>query len=77
MNHHIIDGNNLIGKISHLQSLQKKDRQASREGLVSIVNRYFAGKKIKLSLHLDGYPNPPLHLSLGKIVYSNKKLPIK
>lgn len=73
MNHYIIDGNNLIGKIKHLHLLQKKDKQSSREGLINVINRYFAGKKINLSLHLDGYPNTPLHLSHGKIVYSYKK----
>ena len=73
MNHYIIDGNNLIGKIYHLQSLQKEDRQASREELVNIINRYFASKKTKLSLHLDGYAKLPLHPSKGKIVYSNNK----
>ena len=71
MNHYIIDGNNLIGKIKSLQVLQKKDKQASREGLVNIINRYFAGKKIKLTLHLDGYQNLQLHLSKGKIIYSD------
>ena len=73
MNHYIIDGNNLIGKIKHLHLLQKKDKQSSREGLVNVINRYFAGKKTNVSLHLDGFPNTPLHLSQGKIVYSYKK----
>ena len=73
MIHYIIDGNNLIGKIKSLHSLQKKDKQASREGLVNILNRYFAGRKIKLTLHFDGHPNLALHLSKGKIIYSENK----
>lgn len=73
MNHYIIDGNNLIGKIKSLQELQRKDKQSSREGLVNILNRYFAGKKTKLTLHLDGYPNLPLYLSKGKIAYSENQ----
>ena len=70
MNHYIIDGNNLIGKIKSLQELQRKDKQLSREGLVNILNCYFAGKKLKLTLHLDGFPNLPLHLFKGRITYS-------
>ncbi|MCL4549976.1 MAG: NYN domain-containing protein [Bacteroidetes bacterium] len=70
MNYYIIDGNNLIGKIKSLQELQRKDKRSSREGLVNILNRYFAGRKLKLTLHLDGYSNLPLHLSQGRIIYS-------
>lgn len=73
MIHYIIDGNNLIGKIKSLHTLQKKDKQASREGLVNILNRYFAGRKIKLTLHFDGHPNAAFHLSKGKIIYSENQ----
>ena len=73
MNHYIIDGNNLIGKIKSLQQMQKKDRQSSREGLVSFLNSALAGKKIKLTLHLDGFSSAPLNLSKGKIIYSQNK----
>ncbi len=38
---YIIDGNNLIGKIASLMNLQKKDKQASREKLIYILDRYF------------------------------------
>ncbi len=70
MNHYIIDGNNLIGRIPSLQKIHKKDKHTSREQLVNILNRYFAGKKLKLTLHLDGHPNFPLSVSKGKIEYS-------
>ncbi len=73
MNHYVIDGNNLIGKIRSLQKLQNKDKHSSREVLVNILNRYFAGKKLKLTLHFDGFSNIPLHVSKGKIIYSDKK----
>ena len=73
MNHYIIDGNNLIGKIRSLQKLQDKDKHSSREGLINIINRYFANKKVKLTLHLDGFSNYPLHLFSGEIIYSDKK----
>lgn len=70
MNYYIIDGNNLIGRIKSLQQLQKKDKQASCENLIYFLNRHFAGKKVKLSLHFDGHPNLPLSISKGKITYS-------
>lgn len=73
MNQYIIDGNNLIGRIKSFQQLQKKDKQASREKLVNLLNKYFAGKKIKLTLHFDGHPNLPLNISKGKIEYSKKE----
>jgi len=73
MNHYIIDGNNVIGKNKSLQKLQKKDKQSSREGLIKIINKYFSGKNIKLSLHLDGFPNGSLSISKGKIIYSEKQ----
>ena len=53
---YIIDGNNLIGKIPSLMNLQKKDKQASREKLVYMLDRYFIQKKVNVTLHLDGHP---------------------
>lgn len=73
MNHYIIDGNNLIGKIKSLKELQKRNKQGSREGLVNMLNNYFAGNKIKATLHLDGHPNTALNFSKGRIIYSEKK----
>ncbi|KAF0152467.1 MAG: hypothetical protein FD143_1105 [Ignavibacteria bacterium] len=73
MNHYIIDGNNLIGKVKSLSAANKKEPQLSREGLVSLLNGFFAGKKCNITLHLDGYANKPLFLSKGKIVYSDKR----
>ena len=65
----IIDGNNLIGKIRELQRLQKKDKQAAREKLVLIIERYFSRKKVKISLHFDGFQNTPISISSAKIHY--------
>jgi uncharacterized protein len=73
MSHYIIDGNNLIGKIKSLKELQKRNKQGSREGLVSMLNNYFAGKKIKATLHLDGHPNTALSFPSGRIIYSEKR----
>ena len=67
---YIIDGNNLIGKIASLMSLQKKDKQASREKLVYILDRYFISKKANVTLHLDGHPAGNVISSKMKIVYS-------
>jgi len=67
---YIIDGNNLIGKIASLMSLQKKDKQASREKLVYILDRYFVSKKANVTLHLDGHPAGRVSSSKMKIVYS-------
>jgi len=67
---YIIDGNNLIGKISSLMNLQKKDKQASREKLVYILDRYFIQKKSSVTLHLDGHPGRRINSSKIKISYS-------
>ncbi|MBX3007962.1 MAG: NYN domain-containing protein [Melioribacteraceae bacterium] len=73
MNHYIIDGNNLIGKIKPLMELQSNDRQTSREKIVSMLNQFFAGKKLKVTLHFDGFPNNAINLVKGRVVYSENK----
>ena len=72
MRTYIIDGNNLIGKITSLSRLQKKDKQSVREKLVLLIENYFHNKKEKVSLHFDGFENKSLRLSKGKIIYSEK-----
>jgi predicted RNA-binding protein with PIN domain len=67
---YIIDGNNLIGKISSLMNLQKKDKQASREKLVYMLDRYFNQKKANVTLHLDGHQSGKVNSLKMKIVYS-------
>ena len=73
MKHYIIDGNNLIGKIKRLSDLQNKDKQNAREQLVFILQNYFTEKKVKVSLHFDGFENTRLNISNGKIIYSGSK----
>ena len=73
MINYIIDGNNLIGKISSLMNLQKKDKQASREKLVFLLDRYFLKKKVNITLHFDGFPNIAINSSKLKIVYSENQ----
>ena len=70
---YIIDGNNLIGKISGLMRLQKNDKQASREKLVFILDRYFIKKKASVTLHFDGHPGTKINSSKMKIIYSENK----
>ena len=69
----IIDGNNLIGKIKSLSSIQKKDKVSAREKLAFLIERYYSGKKIKIFLHFDGFENLPIKTSDIKIIYSNEK----
>lgn len=69
---YIIDGNNLIGKVGKLWSLQKTDRQLSRVKLVKKLDQYFNNKNVKVSLHLDGYAGVAIPSSKICIHYSNK-----
>ena len=70
MKQYIIDGNNLIGKIKKLSDLQRKDKQRAREQLVYLLQNFFSAKKVKISLHFDGYENTALNISNGKLIYS-------
>ena len=73
MKHYIIDGNNLIGKIDSLKKMQQKDKQHSREKLASMVDNHFRGKKLKITIHFDGFENIPIKPNSSKIVYSDNK----
>lgn len=73
MKHYIIDGNNLIGKIKSLKLLQKKDKQASREKLAFMVEKYFGVRNANVTLHFDGYPKEEIRISGIKINYSNSQ----
>lgn len=73
MEHYIIDGNNLIGKIRELRKIFEIDKQKAREELVVLLNNFFTDKKVKVSLHLDGYENISLRILNGKIFYSKNK----
>jgi predicted RNA-binding protein with PIN domain len=72
LRHYIIDGNNLIGKIKSLKRLHTKDKARSAEKLAFILNRYFGKKRVKVSLHFDGF-QPESFKSWGlRIIYSGK-----
>jgi len=70
---YIIDGNNLIGKMKDLWALQKSDKQMSRIKLVKILDGYFRNRKVKVSLHLDGFAADPIPSEKLKLYYSNNK----
>lgn len=70
MNHYIIDGNNLIGK---MPDLRNKDNQFVREKAAFVLERYFASRKAKVTLHFDGYANLPIKVSGIKIIYSESR----
>ena len=74
MKHIIIDGNNLIGKINSLHRLQKKDKQQSRIKLAFLIDNYFQGKNIKVTIHFDGYEQQPIKLNNCKIIYSQNRI---
>jgi predicted RNA-binding protein with PIN domain len=71
MKYYIIDGNNLIGKISSLKKLQKSAPQNSREKLYNLIAEYFRDKKYDVTIFFDGYKNIPLRYSKVKVKYSN------
>ncbi|MCH7516471.1 MAG: NYN domain-containing protein [Bacteroidetes bacterium] len=65
--------NNLIGKINFLHKIQQKDKQHSREKLAFMIDNYFHDKKVKVTIHFDGFENLPIKLNHIKIVYSDSK----
>ena len=72
MKSYIIDGNNLMGKISSIKKIQNNDKQLARERLVILIEQYFNYHKGKVYLHFDGFQNTPINLSKRKIIYSEK-----
>lgn len=72
MKKYIIDGNNLIGKIKLLASFQRKDKQASRDKLAFMVDRFFAAKKVEVYLYFDGFEGEKINTQKLKIIYSEK-----
>lgn len=74
MKSYIIDGNNLIFKIKSLEKLFNNDKPAIREKLAFMVDNFFYGRKVNVTLHFDGYENLPVKLSNIKIIYSMNEL---
>jgi predicted RNA-binding protein with PIN domain len=73
MKTYFIDGNNLFGKIKTLKNVRQTDRQGTREKLAIMLDRFFAGKNIKLFLFYDGFENLAIRAFKSKIIYSQNK----
>ena len=73
MKHYIIDGNNLIGKISILKKVQQKEKQLSREKLAFMIDNFLHDRKVKCTIHFDGFEQMPIKTSRCKIIYSDKQ----
>lgn len=73
MKEYLVDGNNLIHKISYLAKLQKTRKQDSREKLSHMLDRFFAGKNVKVFIYFDGHENLPVNTSKVRIFYSGSK----
>jgi len=67
---YLIDGNNLMGKIKSLFALQQKDKQASREQLVFLLDKYFKTQKNKGVVYFDGFQSTVIASDFLKIKYS-------
>ena len=74
MKHYIIDGNNLIGKISAIKKFQKSRKQTSRGKLAFLLGRYFSNQKNSVTLHFDGHLNETIKVRGIKIKYSGSKI---
>jgi len=68
-----IDGNNLIGKIKKLFALQQKDKQASREQLIFLLERYFKLQKNKGVVYYDGFQSTAIASDYVRIKYSQNQ----
>jgi len=73
MKTYLIDGNNLIGKIKSLFQLQKKEKQASREQLVFLLEKYFKSQKNKALLFFDGFQSAAIAANHVRIKYSDSR----
>jgi uncharacterized protein len=72
MQKYLIDGNNVIGKSGKLFKIQLKDKQASRNKLVLLLERFLSKRKVSAIIFFDGFPGEAIPFSKGKIVYSEK-----
>ncbi|MBE2279511.1 MAG: NYN domain-containing protein [Ignavibacteriaceae bacterium] len=68
-----IDGNNVIGKDPVLKSIQKTAKQNSREQLVFKLERWKAGKNVKIVLFFDGHRGDGVKVSNFTVFYSGNK----
>jgi len=73
LKHYIIDGNNVIHKVKSFGKLVNTDKQSPREKLVFMIENFFRGRKVKITVHYDGFENLPIRTSMVKIIYSDKR----
>lgn len=73
MPHYLIDGNNLLGKLSVRDKSFLPENPSSRELLVLKLSGYFQDKKDEVILFFDGYENDRIRGGKIRIMYSNKR----
>ncbi len=73
MKHYIIDGNNVIHKVKAFSRFIRTDKQSPRERLIFMIENYFQGRSVKITIHYDGFERFPIRASIVKIIYSDKK----
>lgn len=66
----LIDGNNLIPKIS---SARSKGKNLSRADLIVLLERIFFSSKDSVVIFFDGFKNEEIRTNRIKIIYSDKK----
>ncbi|MGA7721524.1 MAG: NYN domain-containing protein [Ignavibacteriaceae bacterium] len=73
MKHYIVDGNNVIHKVKAFSKFIKTDKQSPREKLIFMIENYFQGRSVKITIHYDGFERLPIRASIVKIIYSDKR----
>jgi len=73
MKTYLIDGNNLIGKIKTLFALQQKEKQAAREKLIFLLDKYFKQQKNKGIVYYDGFQSTAIASDYVRIKYSQNQ----
>lgn len=71
MKTYLIDGNNLIGKISHF--INENKGKDTRGNLVIILESFFANVKTKVKLFFDGYPVELMTSKRIEIIFSRSQ----
>lgn len=72
--HYIIDGNNLLGKMAGHKRFSSSNGRDNRPRLALILDRYFANKKVSVTLNFDGHKKESIKTNKVKIVYSGNRI---
>jgi len=73
MRHFLIDGNNLLGKLSVREKSFRPENPASRELLTIRLRDFFREKNDSVTLFFDGHESEKINGEKIKIVYSDKR----